>query len=185
MKKFIIPGMLLLISGTALSQERIAESSRNITDAVSTACTKAAANAITASSLVKPSNGAVHYQAGGFVELKPGFNTEVTGKSSFTASIVATGKSDNAPRNLSTAISDAVTSLKVYPNPVNDILFVQLPQYEKTASVEVRDAQGRLMMVVPGQGGIPSVNISKLMPGNYFLKVNVKGNSYSTQFIKQ
>jgi Secretion system C-terminal sorting domain len=188
MKNFIIPGILLLISGTGQGQA-VCPPTDNINYTISTAITKQASVSITASSVVNPSNDAVNYHAGSFVQLDPGFNTDITSSGSFTASIVTCVSA--APRTSGgnamppTKEVAPVSGLSVYPNPANNILFIQLPQHAKVLSVEILDAQGRLMPVVPTQGATPTVNISKLAAGNYFLKVNVKGNSYSTMFIKQ
>jgi Secretion system C-terminal sorting domain len=216
MKNIIIPGLLLLLSSLAVSQQPatyranpqaghlpgvankpantlqpVFESTRNITDAVSAADTKEASISITASSLVNLPAGSVTYRAGKFIELNPGFNTEMNSSSSFTASI---GGASTLPGTKEAASADGkkkaeipgdAAGFNVYPNPASDFLFIRMPLHVKALSVDIRDVQGRLMQAVLVRGEQATVNISLLAPGSYFLKVNAKEHTYKSMFIKQ
>ncbi len=212
MKNLIIPGLLLLLSGSVVSQQPVTygistqgshsfrmgntsqpvfEFTRNITDAVSKAVTKEASISITASSLVNLPYGGVTYRAGKFVELNPGFNTEMNKSGSFTATIgvantqPGTEAASPAEEKEKAGISGDAAGFKVYPNPASNFLFIKMPLHVKALSVEIRDAQGRLMQAVLGRGEQVTVNISKLAPGSYFMKVYAKGYTYNSMFIKQ
>jgi Secretion system C-terminal sorting domain len=211
MKNVIIPALLLLLSSVVVSQQpatykanpqaghllraantpgAVIEFTRNITDAVSAAVIKEASISIIASSLVNLPNGGVTYRAGKFIELNPGFNTVMSSIGSFTASIgggntqsgIEAAPDDGKEK---AGISGDAADFKVYPNPARDLLFIQMPLHVKALSVEIRDAQGRLMQALLGRGEQAAVNIAKLAPGNYFLKVNAKEHSYTTMFMKQ
>lgn len=69
---------------------------------------------------------------------------------------------------------------KIYPNPVKDILNFQTS--EKIISVELYDSLGR-----KAQDLKPTLNnnLSKLLPGVYYLKVKTEKENYVEKFIKQ
>jgi hypothetical protein len=172
--------------------------SYNITTPVSAANTKfETSGTITASSLVNPPNGFVKYDAARSVQLNPGFNTAIT-SGYFTAYIDGCGGLRIGSDNLITRTEEVIpaadnkkvsepggNSFMVYPNPSSDLLFIQMPKSATIVSAELRDAQGRLMPVSLKNDANPFINISRLAPGNYFLKVNTKQGAFKTMFIKQ
>ncbi|MBL7963803.1 MAG: T9SS type A sorting domain-containing protein [Flavobacteriales bacterium] len=90
------------------------------------------------------------------------------------------------------SISDysmVANQLRVYPNPVLDILYVELGNYcEESTSVDVYDAQ---MTLVVNVGHYTSslcehseIDISALNPGMYYVRVSKKDGEYYGRFIK-
>ena len=70
--------------------------------------------------------------------------------------------------------------LKIYPNPVKDILNFQTT--EKIISVGLFDSLGRL---IRNLGFLPSNNVNNLSSGVYFLKVTTDKKTYVQKFIKK
>lgn len=82
----------------------------------------------------------------------------------------------------------AVNSVKkgkmsVYPNPVKDVLKVQLPATEKVATIAVHNLVGQKISTVDSAG---EINVQNLKAGTYVITVtDTKGVSYSSKFVKQ
>ena len=74
--------------------------------------------------------------------------------------------------------------VRVYPNPVNDVLTIECKDSYEAESVEIYDVMGRKTSPNPSKGGglAPSlleraggevlINVSHLPAGTYFLKIN-------------
>lgn len=68
----------------------------------------------------------------------------------------------------------AEMQIALYPNPVNDVLTVALPQGIE-AQIELVDMQGRVAMQQALQGGTQQVNVQSLLSGNYLYRITEKG----------
>jgi len=76
-------------------------------------------------------------------------------------------------------ISD-ISGLELYPNPVNDKLYLQL---KKINAYEVYDLNGKLLL--NGKGGIENfIDCSRFNQGLYVLKLDYQGRDYYYKFIK-
>ena len=72
--------------------------------------------------------------------------------------------------------------MSVYPNPVKDMLHVQLPATEKVASIAVHNLVGQKISAVDSAG---EINVQNLKAGTYVITVtDTKGVSYSSKFVK-
>lgn len=76
---------------------------------------------------------------------------------------------------------NAPQAIRVYPNPVKDVLRVDLT--EPIQRREVLDVTGKT--VLQTQWGDATLNVSQLQPGTYFLKVFTKDKLYRSTFVKQ
>lgn len=79
-------------------------------------------------------------------------------------------------------------NFKVYPNPVNDLLNIEIPFTEiGKAIVKIFDIEGKLILTktVSGQVGIEKYefNVSNLNSGMYFISVT-NDKTYATKFVK-
>jgi hypothetical protein len=73
-----------------------------------------------------------------------------------------------------------VSALELYPNPVNDKLYLQL---NKINAYEVYDLNGKLLL--QGKSGIESfIDCSGLNQGLYLMKLDYKSRDYYYKFIK-
>ncbi|WP_298516933.1 T9SS type A sorting domain-containing protein [uncultured Kordia sp.] len=72
------------------------------------------------------------------------------------------------------------TQIKIYPNPVTDILYIKLDQSE-VMNLQLVDIHGKQTLNKSTEGEQIELNISSLKSGIYFLKLN----SDTTQFTKK
>ena len=81
------------------------------------------------------------------------------------------------------AIEEVTTSLNVYPNPVNDRLYIETQT--QTQTIEIYDVYGRRqeLSVVSGQQSV--VDVSNLNGGIYFVKVVTDNGEIVKRFIKK
>ncbi|OQP44605.1 hypothetical protein A4H97_09560 [Niastella yeongjuensis] len=80
-----------------------------------------------------------------------------------------------------------VIKLNVYPNPVQNQLVMQHPLAEAGATVQLAGIDGRQLFTQNIQKGAvqTTINVSKLIPGNYMVVFNMNGERQSKTFIKK
>jgi hypothetical protein len=80
-----------------------------------------------------------------------------------------------------------VMKLNVYPNPVQNSLVMQHPVVEAGATVQLVGIDGRQLFTQNIQQGAvqTTINVSKLIPGNYRVVFNMNGQRQSKAFIKK
>lgn len=76
-------------------------------------------------------------------------------------------------------------TLKVFPNPGKDVLYVNLTGYEGNTDIQVYDIRGRLVMKRSTNMSKTSLNISALPAGTYMVKVLNNNKEDVVKFIKQ
>lgn len=77
-------------------------------------------------------------------------------------------------------------SASVYPNPVSDLLTVQLSKAVEHCAIKVYDATGKLVLSSEGSGDLMHVNTSQLTKGLYLLNLHTGDSKQMTmRFIKQ
>lgn len=72
----------------------------------------------------------------------------------------------------------------VYPNPVNNVLNIETKQAIEVSSINIYNALGQLVLVVPNAQNVVKVDVSSLSAGNYFIKINSDKGASNTKFIK-
>ncbi|GET29846.1 family 16 glycosylhydrolase [Prolixibacter sp. SD074] len=91
--------------------------------------------------------------------------------------------------DITTGITDLKShQLNLYPNPVTDVLSVQLPQEGYGASViGVHDMNGRLLrqFTTESLGGPLQLNVVDFASGVYFLTIQAGNERFAGQFIKK
>jgi hypothetical protein len=80
-----------------------------------------------------------------------------------------------------------VIKLNVYPNPVQNSLVMQHPVAEAGTTVQLVGIDGRQLFTQNIQTGAvqTTINVSKLIPGNYMVVFNMNGQRQSKAFIKK
>ena len=73
--------------------------------------------------------------------------------------------------------------LKIYPNPVNDLLYIQLPGSDRV-NVEMYDLDGALIGGKTIANGTGTMNMSGLSSGVYILRINDGQRQYIKKIIK-
>ena len=80
----------------------------------------------------------------------------------------------------------AKTSFKIYPNPVNDILYVEAINFNKEDQLKIYDVSGRLVLTKTLNEVNTNVDISDLSSGVYFIKIADGSSSKNNlKFIKR
>ncbi|MCC7331636.1 MAG: N-acetylmuramoyl-L-alanine amidase [Flavobacteriales bacterium] len=79
-----------------------------------------------------------------------------------------------------------IEMLKIYPNPVSDVLFVELSSIQTIKNCTIRDANGKIISTpnVSARNKI-QVDVSKLPSGIYFLEIEFENSIHKEQFIKK
>lgn len=78
-------------------------------------------------------------------------------------------------------VNDLISSnLIVYPNPVKDILNIEVPSNEKIQNIEILSITGQKLLQ---SGAVKSLNLNQLSKGIYILKVATEGGQILTQKI--
>ena len=85
---------------------------------------------------------------------------------------------------LEDGIEELASSLRIFPNPANDRLYIETQTLTQTLTVEIYDAFGRLQSTVNGQQSL-SIDVSGLNAGIYIIKINSNEGNIVKQFIKQ
>lgn len=75
-------------------------------------------------------------------------------------------------------------TLKVYPNPVRNTLFLQSPEGFRNAVVRVLSVDGRELMQVNFNGPLAAVNVDQLPVGTYMMAVEQEGKRQVLRFVK-
>jgi len=80
-------------------------------------------------------------------------------------------------------IEDEVT---LYPNPANDVLNVIVDvESDESSDVTIYSTSGEMMQHVTLPAGEEQININKLRPGVYIVKVTIGDETYSKKIIKK
>lgn len=81
-------------------------------------------------------------------------------------------------------VNDATKgNIKLYPNPVKDILKLNLPNGEKISTIEVYNTLGQK---VSDFSNVEEINLKQLKAGVYIINLkNNKGKTYSSKIVKQ
>ena len=85
--------------------------------------------------------------------------------------------------------TDNDATLSVYPNPTDDILFIELRGGAEIANIALYDLQGRIVTGVcntPQQGGTATINVKSIPAGVYILRVtDTDGKEYHRKIVRK
>ncbi len=79
---------------------------------------------------------------------------------------------------------EELTIIKIFPNPSNNILNVDFPDFANEAEILFYDVLGKLVFNMNTFSSKNSIDISVLSKGVYFLKISSNKNSKTFKFIK-
>ncbi len=68
-------------------------------------------------------------------------------------------------------------TVRVYPNPANDVLFYATGASWDETIIQMRNVQGETVLISRQTGQAGNIDVSQLSPGVYFLKFNATGNT--------
>ena len=72
----------------------------------------------------------------------------------------------------------------IYPNPANSILNIETKKTIEVTSINIYNALGQVVLVIPNAQQTKSVDVSSLKTGNYFIKIVSDKGSSSMKFVK-
>jgi hypothetical protein len=76
-------------------------------------------------------------------------------------------------------------TVRVYPNPVSDQLFISVNRnIEGGAGITLFDAGGKLLFAKKLTGKENTLDVENLMPGTYFLRFRIKGETHTIKIFK-
>nr|MBA3901793.1 T9SS type A sorting domain-containing protein [Bacteroidota bacterium] len=75
-----------------------------------------------------------------------------------------------------------IKELKIYPNPVKDVLYFTIAANEKITEVKIFDAKGKEVLNVATHQ--QRIDVTNLPPGLYLLKVITNSEVYNAKFVK-
>ena len=81
-------------------------------------------------------------------------------------------------------IAELTSSFNVYPNPVNDKLYIETLTQTQTLTVEIYDVYGRQQSMVNGQQSMV-IDVTSLNSGVYFVKVVTENGEAVRRFVKK
>ena len=83
-------------------------------------------------------------------------------------------------------VPSVITGIKVYPNPADKQITVQLPTTTDKYTVTISDIAGKKVYQNQLSSGTQSINIAKLTKGNYVIEItDAKGNRAVEKLVKQ
>ena len=92
---------------------------------------------------------------------------------------------ENDENDTTNVISNYENRFEIYPNPVNDKLYIETQTLTQTLTIDVYDIYGRRQQsTVNGQQSL-SIDLSELKNGIYFIKINTEEGNIVKRFIKQ
>ena len=74
--------------------------------------------------------------------------------------------------------------LTLYPNPATAVLNIDYNSNINIETINVYNPLGQLVLVVPNAKGIERIDVSKLVAGNYFIRVTSDKGSSNARFVK-
>lgn len=83
---------------------------------------------------------------------------------------------------------EQAAGLKAYPNPAQNVLYVEVSKYNSKVTYEIYNIVGQSFPITtnysPNTGQV-TFDISSLLPGVYFVRGENDGRTYQTRFIKE
>ena len=73
-------------------------------------------------------------------------------------------------------------AIGLYPNPVEETLYIKMPASVSTTSVEIFDINGKLILTQ--ERVIESVDVSQLQQGLYFVNITADSNTVTKKIVK-
>ena len=82
-------------------------------------------------------------------------------------------------------ISNYENNINIYPNPVNDRLYIETQTLTQTLTIEIYDIYGRRQVAeTPRHQGNSAIDVSNLKSGIYFVKVRTEEGDIVKRFIR-
>jgi uncharacterized delta-60 repeat protein/uncharacterized repeat protein (TIGR01451 family) len=87
--------------------------------------------------------------------------------------------------NLGNTDYSLVNNFILYPNPINDVLFISKKQDLEIKSLSIYNTLGQIVLSYPSAKNISQIDVSNLPSGSYFIKINSDKGISNITFIKK
>ena len=106
-------------------------------------------------------------------------NSLVEGVYTFTN--VVTNHIINATFEITTNIAENISEVSIYPNPVSEILSIELT--EQINSIEIVSMNGQIIDKIDVNGNAYNYNVNNITAGNYFVNIYIDNRMITRKFI--
>lgn len=79
-------------------------------------------------------------------------------------------------------VQKEMMEVRVSPQPVNDLLQLEMPIGEK--SIEIRDIKGKLMLKLNSNQSTENINVSDFLNATYFITITTRERVFNIKFVK-
>ena len=86
-------------------------------------------------------------------------------------------------KTLVEGVEELSMSFNIYPNPVNDNLYIETQTQILTQTIEIYDAFGRQQLIANGQQPT-AIDVTNLNSGVYFIKIKTNDGVITKRFVK-
>ena len=77
------------------------------------------------------------------------------------------------------------SAIKIYPNPFNNGLEIEIDDTGQDYEIAVKDMHGRIIIKQESSGNCTTLNTSRLKKGNYLLTLNSENNCFYFKIVKE
>jgi hypothetical protein len=75
--------------------------------------------------------------------------------------------------------------IEVYPNPVTDVLFIDIPAVSSNSRIEIVNSSGRVIKLFSVAGNKAAIQVNDLAAGSYYLRIHSNQQTSTRKFIKR
>ncbi|MGV9003150.1 T9SS type A sorting domain-containing protein [Flavobacterium sp.] len=111
--------------------------------------------------------------------------TEITTVENLIAEYGYTNCEVNSLCDLATPGFDANTAILLYPNPAKDLLHLEIKELIGLKAIYVYNLLGQIVLSVPSAENGPTLDVSILKTGSYFIKITTDKGTTSRKFVKE
>jgi len=119
--------------------------------------------------LTDPNNEIVDQAIFGEIPTNMAYAREPNGTGNFVIKEHTFGTNNNATSSTQEALP---TTVRIFPNPSQDFINIDLSTLQRVQSIQLLDLQGRILVDKIDPGNTLQINISELSSGSYFLKID-------------
>jgi hypothetical protein len=89
------------------------------------------------------------------------------------------------PPNGISVINSEYESIRIYPNPINDILNIKISKLAKDSELKIRDVNNRVLLTKTISNNQIQVDIKGFNPGIYFIEIQTNSERFLQPIIKK
>jgi Leucine-rich repeat (LRR) protein len=98
---------------------------------------------------------------------------------------IVTNKATSTFKTLEVQDFEFSNYFTLYPNPAKEVLNISSNESIEIKSISIYNTLGQLVLVIPNAENVSKIDVSNLITGNYFIKINSDKGTSSAGFIKE